>query len=105
MEFPGVVLNLNPRKAFLRGANSQDIRPSVPLRKESLTTTTYLFFLMEMVVISCLGLSDPVNTSDVAGPSSSSHVVWHSTSRASNIVYRGTWQSEVVREGFHLLPK
>lgn len=55
--------------------------------------------------MSGLGLSDPVNTSGVAGPSSSSCVDWHSPSRASYILYRGTSESEVGREGFHLLPE
>lgn len=41
-------------------------KPCLPLRRESPTATTHLYFLMELVLIEGVGLSDLGNTSGVA---------------------------------------
>lgn len=49
-------------------------------------------------------LSDPVNTSSVNVPSFSSSTDYPSTSRASHLLYRATWENKVAR-GFYLLSR
>ena len=88
----------------LREGSIWHVGPSGPLRRESPTTITHLFFLVEVFVIQGVDLSDLGNTSDLDIPSSTSSIDWHSTSRATYLLYRGTWEGEVGMEGVHLLP-
>jgi len=92
------------QQTSLRGWSVWYIGPSVPLRRESPTTVTCLFFLLVVVVIQGVDLSDLSNISGVHGPSCTSSLVWHSTSRSSYLLYRGTWECEVGKEGLHLSP-
>jgi len=71
------------QQTSLREGPVQNNGPSVPLRRESSTTITHLFFLVEVVGIQGIGLSDSGNTSGVDGPSSTSSIDWSSTSRTS----------------------
>jgi len=50
-------------------------------------------------MIQSIDLSDLGNTSDVDGPS---FIDWLSTSTASYLLYRHTWEGDVGKEGAHL---
>jgi len=89
------------QQTSLRGGSVRHIGPSVPLRRQSPTTITCLFFLVEVLKIQRVGLSDLGNTSGVDGPSS---IDWPSTPRASYLLYTGTWEGEVGEEGVRLPP-
>lgn len=71
-------------------------RPSVLLRRESPMTIT-LFFLAEAVLrcqVDCLALNNVLQV-----PSTISSLTSPSRSRVWNLLCRGTWATEVAREG------
>ena len=94
------------QQTSLRGGSVRHIGPSVPFRRESTTTITHLLFLVEVVLIQEVRSSDlGDDTSGVDGLSSPSSIAWPSTSRASYLLYRGTWGGEVGKEGLRLPPR
>ena len=78
---------------FLRLGSGLQMGPSVPLRRESPTTTTLLSFLAETVSacgVDCLALCKLLGE-----PSCAFSHTPPSVSNAANLLLRGTWEHKV----------
>lgn len=74
--------------------------------KERVTYKCNVSFLpVEVVVIQGIGLSDPASTCSVHEPLFSSAIVWSSTSRASYLLYRVTWEGGMGKGAVACHPK